>query len=89
MYTNIQTVGSVTYTVYSFVKRGIFDHVFQVVDKCLMDGADEYLQLMALFTTMMREICRWSVLGGCWPMLGGDADQCWRGGGLRGVDADK
>uniref|UniRef100_K1Q6V6 Replication factor C subunit 4 n=1 Tax=Magallana gigas TaxID=29159 RepID=K1Q6V6_MAGGI len=30
----------------------------QVVDKCLMDGADEYLQLMALFTTMMREICR-------------------------------
>ncbi|XP_061170521.1 replication factor C subunit 4-like [Saccostrea echinata] len=29
-----------------------------IVDKCLMDGADEYLQLMALFTTMMREICR-------------------------------
>lgn len=55
--------------------------LFQVVDKCLMDGADEYLQLMALFTTMMREICRWPALEGCWPLFGdGDADQ-WIGGG--------
>lgn len=53
--------------------------LFQVVDKCLMDGADEYLQLMALFTTMMREICRWPALEGCWPLFG-DVDQ-WRGGG--------
>lgn len=28
-----------------------------VVDKCLIDGADEYLQLMSLFTTMMQQIC--------------------------------
>ncbi|XP_033759930.1 replication factor C subunit 4-like isoform X2 [Pecten maximus] len=28
-----------------------------VVDKCLMDGADEYLQLMALFTTIMHQVC--------------------------------
>ncbi|XP_059164192.1 replication factor C subunit 4-like [Physella acuta] len=27
------------------------------VDKCLMDGADEYLQLMALFATIMQQIC--------------------------------
>ncbi|XP_048748199.2 replication factor C subunit 4-like [Ostrea edulis] len=38
-------------------KSVIFEKL-AVVDKCLMDGADEYLQLMALFTTMMREICR-------------------------------
>lgn len=67
--------------------------LFQVVDKCLMDGADEYLQLMALFTTMMREICRWPALEGCWPLFGdGDADQ-WIGGGdvdqCLGGDADQ
>lgn len=57
--------------------------LFQVVDKCLMDGADEYLQLMALFTTMMREICRWPALEGCWPLFGdGDADQWLRVGML-------
>lgn len=28
-----------------------------VVDKCLMDGADEYLQLMALLSTLMQQIC--------------------------------
>ncbi|XP_067669616.1 replication factor C subunit 4-like [Haliotis asinina] len=28
-----------------------------IVDKCLMDGADEYLQLMALFSTVMEQIC--------------------------------
>lgn len=28
-----------------------------VVDKYLIDGADEYLQLMSLFTTMMQQIC--------------------------------
>lgn len=28
-----------------------------IVDKCLMDGADEYLQLMALFTTLMQQMC--------------------------------
>uniref|UniRef100_A0A2C9KDZ4 Replication factor C subunit 4 n=1 Tax=Biomphalaria glabrata TaxID=6526 RepID=A0A2C9KDZ4_BIOGL len=27
------------------------------VDKCLMDGADEYLQLMALFSTIMSQMC--------------------------------
>ena len=29
----------------------------QVVDKCLLDGADEYLQLMALFSTVMQQMC--------------------------------
>ena len=29
----------------------------QVVDKCLLDGADEYLQLMALCSTVMQQLC--------------------------------
>lgn len=28
-----------------------------MVDKCLMDGADEYLQLMSLLSTLMKQIC--------------------------------
>lgn len=67
-------------TIFSWYDHLRFTLLFQVVDKCLMDGADEYLQLMALFTTMMREICRWPALEGCWPLFG-DVDQ-WRGGGL-------
>lgn len=39
-------------------QKSVICEKLAVVDKCLMDGADEYLQLMALFTTMMREICR-------------------------------
>ncbi|CAG5136622.1 unnamed protein product [Candidula unifasciata] len=30
------------------------------VDKCLLDGADDYLQLMALFSTIMQQICHGS-----------------------------
>ncbi|XP_052782852.1 replication factor C subunit 4-like [Mya arenaria] len=29
-----------------------------VVDKCLMDGADEFLQLMALCSVLMKQICQ-------------------------------
>ncbi|GAB1606420.1 replication factor C subunit 4-like [Argonauta hians] len=29
-----------------------------IVDKCMMDGADEYLQLLDLFNTIMNQICR-------------------------------
>ena len=32
--------------------------VLQIVDKCLMDGADEYLQLMDLCTVIMQQACR-------------------------------
>ncbi|XP_022341885.2 replication factor C subunit 4-like [Crassostrea virginica] len=38
-------------------QKSVICEKLAVVDKCLMDGADEYLQLMALFTTMMRAIC--------------------------------
>ena len=31
--------------------------ILQIVDKCLMDGADEFLQLMALCSTIMKQLC--------------------------------
>lgn len=37
-------------------KSVIFEKI-AVVDKCLMDGADEYLQMMALCTVIMQQIC--------------------------------
>lgn len=40
-------------------KAVIFEKM-AVTDKCLMDGADEYLQLMALFSTVMHQTCHGS-----------------------------
>jgi len=40
-------------------KAVIFEKM-AVTDKCLMDGADEYLQLMALFSTVMNQTCHGS-----------------------------
>ncbi|KAK7486274.1 hypothetical protein BaRGS_00022444 [Batillaria attramentaria] len=38
-------------------QKSIVAEKMAVVDKCLMDGADEYLQLMALLSTLMQQIC--------------------------------
>lgn len=38
-------------------QKSVIMEKLAVVDKCLIDGADEYLQLMSLFTTMMQQIC--------------------------------
>ncbi|CAG2236966.1 RFC2_4 [Mytilus edulis] len=38
-------------------QKSVIMEKLAVVDKCLIDGADEYLQLMSLFTTMMSQIC--------------------------------
>lgn len=39
-------------------QKSVICEKMAVVDKCLLDGADEYLQLMALFSTVMQQICR-------------------------------
>lgn len=38
-------------------QKSVMCEKMAVVDKCLQDGADEYLQLMALFSTIMQQIC--------------------------------
>ncbi|KAJ8310888.1 hypothetical protein KUTeg_012753 [Tegillarca granosa] len=38
-------------------QKSVICEKLAIVDKCLMDGADEYLQLMALFMTLMQQIC--------------------------------
>ncbi|KAL8567193.1 replication factor C subunit 4 [Nucella lapillus] len=38
-------------------QKSVICEKMAVVDKCLLDGADEYLQLMALFSTVMQQIC--------------------------------
>ncbi|XP_064638961.1 replication factor C subunit 4-like isoform X2 [Lineus longissimus] len=39
-------------------QKSIVCEKMAVVDKCLMDGADEYLQIMDLCTVMMQQICQ-------------------------------
>jgi len=39
-------------------KKSVVMEKLAVVDKCLCDGADEYLQLMALCTVIMDQLCR-------------------------------
>ncbi|KAK6167112.1 hypothetical protein SNE40_021214 [Patella caerulea] len=38
-------------------QKSVICEKLSVSDKCLMDGADEYLQLMALFSIIMTQIC--------------------------------
>jgi len=39
-------------------KKSVVMEKLAVTDKCLCDGADEYLQLMALCTVLMDQLCR-------------------------------
>jgi len=39
-------------------QKSVIMEKLSVVDKCLCDGADEYLQLMALCTVIMDQICK-------------------------------
>ncbi|ESO82133.1 hypothetical protein LOTGIDRAFT_198206 [Lottia gigantea] len=38
-------------------QKSVICEKIALVDKCLLDGADEYLQLMALFSVIMTQIC--------------------------------
>ncbi|KAK7090439.1 replication factor C subunit 4-like [Littorina saxatilis] len=38
-------------------QKSVICEKMALVDKCLLDGADEYLQLMALFSTVMHQMC--------------------------------
>jgi len=50
----------VTMDTLSDKQKAVIFEKMAVTDKCLMDGADEYLQLMALFSTVMKQTCHGS-----------------------------
>ncbi|CAF5184139.1 unnamed protein product [Rotaria magnacalcarata] len=39
-------------------QKGIIFEKAAIVDGCLLDGADEYLQLMDFLCTVMHQLCR-------------------------------
>lgn len=41
----------------NFTLRFFASFFFQIVDKCLCDGADEYLQILSLCSVMMQQFC--------------------------------